>query len=84
MRRNIFENIPQLVIIDQMLLRCREGQTTIVCISSNRNALEILKEQNIKNHFIQLEARIEVLTDIVQEFEGVYRILLGAQNRIHQ
>lgn len=88
MRRNnvLFENIPQLVIIEEMLQRCQsESDNNCMQLSSNRNALDILKEQNIKtDHIIQLEARIEILTEIVQEFEGVYRILLGAQNRIHQ
>lgn len=88
MRRNnvLFENIPQLVIIDELLVRCQEeSDNNCMQLSSNRNALDILKEQNIKtDHIIQMEARIEVLTEIVQEFEGVYRILLGAQNRIHQ
>ena len=88
MRRNnvLFENIPQLVIIDELLVRCQEeSDNNCMQLSSNRNALDILKEQNIKtDHIIQLEARIEILTEIVQEFEGVYRILLGAQNRIHQ
>lgn len=88
MRRNnvLFENIPQLVIIEEMLQRCQsESDNNCMQLSSNRNALDILKEQNIKtDHIIQLEARIEILTEIVQEFEGVYRILLSAQNRIHQ
>lgn len=88
MRRNdvLFENLPQLIIIEELLARCQQNSdNSCMQLSSNRNALEILKEQNIKtDHIIQMEARIEVLTEIVQEFEGVYRVLLGAQTRIHQ
>ena len=88
MRRKevLFENIPQLIVIDELLAQCqKESDNSCMQLSSNRNALEILKEQNIKtDHIIQMEARIEVLTEIVQEFEGVYRVLLSAQNRIHQ
>jgi hypothetical protein len=88
MRRNnaLFENLPQLILIEKLLIRCQEGSdNSCMQLSANRNALEILQQQKIKtDHIMQLEVRIEVLTEVVQEFEGVYRILLGAQNRIHQ
>ena len=87
-RRNnvLFENLPQLIIIDKLILRCQEeSDNSCMQLSANKNALEILQQQQIKTeHIQQLEVRVEVLTEIVQEFEGVYRILLGAQNRIHQ
>ena len=88
MRRNnvLFENLPQLILIDKLIVRCQEeSDNSCMQLSANRNALETLQQQEIKTeHILQLEVRIDVLTEIVQEFEGVYRILLGAQNRIHQ
>jgi len=86
-RNNVlFENIPQLIVIDKLLIQCKEeSDNSCVQLSTHRQAFETLQKQNIQNELLlQLEVRLEVLNEIVQEFEGVYRILLGAKNRIQQ
>ena len=87
-RRNnvLFENIPQLVIIEKLLVRCKEeSDNSCVQLSTHRQAFDTLQKQNIQNELLlQLEVRLEVLNEIVQDFEGVYRVLLGAKNRIQQ
>ncbi|MEC7983768.1 MAG: hypothetical protein VX278_01310, partial [Myxococcota bacterium] len=86
-RFTVYENLPHLIRLDQMITKCKEeSNNTCLQLSFNQNALqEMLKtspptDQNL----IQLQARVEVLAEAVQSFEATYSVLLSEENRLQQ